>query len=100
LAHIRLALEKEYSLVVRLPAELDQSRIEETAQKLTSVGAHIDDEIEHLASDDLAHGFASETAHHPVSAHLATPGTVTELLAVHKQMKETAAQIVKAAEAF
>jgi diguanylate cyclase (GGDEF)-like protein len=100
LAHIRLALEKEYSLVVRLPAELDQSRIEETARKLASVSVQIDDEIAHLASDDLAHGAASETAHHSASAHLAAPETVTELLAVHKQMKETAAQIVEAAEAF
>ena len=54
LAHIRLALEKEYSLVVRLPAELDLSRIEETAQKLASVGTQID-----LRGTEPHHGSAA-----------------------------------------
>ncbi len=83
IAHVRLSLEREYGLVVRLPAELDLTRIEENRRQIAAASQEVVDEIEHLSTE-----------------HIISAATVSEMLAVHRQMEKTSAKIVEASKSF
>ena len=84
LTEIRVLIEKEHGLIVRLPAELDLRRIEAYAQQIAGVGQELETNITALAAID----------------GIVTPDALAEIRATHQEMKRTAESIIDAARSF
>ena len=84
LTEIRVLIEKEHGLIVRLPAELDLRRIEAYAQQIAGVGQELESNITALAAID----------------GIVAPDALAEIRATHQEMKRTAEAIVNAARSF
>ena len=84
LSEMRVLIEKEHGLIVRLPAELDLGRIAAYAQQIAGVGQKFEAEIAGLAEIE---GIVSSDM-------------VREIRATRQQMQRTTEEIVDAAKSF
>ena len=84
LTEIRVLIEKEHGLIVRLPAELDLRRIEAYARQIAGVGQELETNITALAAID----------------GIVAPDALAEIRAIHLEMKRIAEAIVNAAKSF
>ncbi len=84
LSEMRVLIEKEHGLIVRLPGELDLGRIEAYARQIAGLGQQFEADIAELAAIE----------------GIVSPDMVSEIRATRQQMKRTAEAIVDAAKSF
>jgi methyl-accepting chemotaxis protein len=84
IAEIRVMIEKEHGLVVRLPGELDQAKINAFTVQIATIASMIDTEITALDDDN----------------RLVTDDVVKQIREVRVHLARTTAQIVDAARSF
>jgi methyl-accepting chemotaxis protein len=84
ISEIRVMMEREHGLVARLPAELDQSKVESYAAQIAEMDRKLDDAIIGLAGAD----------------GIAAPDTIRQLRDTRREMARTTADIVHATKSF
>ncbi len=84
IAEIRVMIEKEYGLVARLPAELDQSRVDAYATQIATIHSKVEAAIMVLAGN----------------ARVVTPEMVKQIRDTRAEIATSTAEIVKAAKSF
>ncbi len=84
LTELRVLIEREHGLVIRIPAELDLGKIDSYARQIAITGQRIEAEIAALASNE----------------RIVSPDIVTEVRGTRQQMKETTDKIVEASKSF
>jgi methyl-accepting chemotaxis protein len=84
IAEIRVMIEKEHGLVVRLPAELDQARVNAFAEQIAATTKSIDAQITALAGDN----------------RIVPEDVVKQIRAIRAHLAKTTAEIVAATKSF
>jgi methyl-accepting chemotaxis protein len=80
----RVMLEKKSGLVARLPAELDQGKIDAYVAQIAEIEKKVDDAVAAMAAN----------------ARIVTPAMVEQLRSTRAEITKTTAEIVKAAKSF
>src|SRR5262245_32628270 len=81
---IRTMMEKEYGLVARLPAELDQSKVDAFAAQISELDRKLDQAIDGLAGN----------------TRIAAPETISQLRIIRLDLAKTTGDILKATRSF
>src|SRR5262245_52312211 len=81
---IRTTMEKEYGLVARLPAELDQSKVDAFAAQISELDGRLDKAIDGLAGN----------------TRIAAPETIAQLRDVRRDIAKSTGEILKATRSF
>jgi methyl-accepting chemotaxis protein len=81
---IRVMIEKEYGLVARLPAELDQAKVDTYVEQIATTSKAIDDAIAALAAN----------------GRIVTPDAVKQIRAARGEIAKATAGIVNATKSF
>jgi methyl-accepting chemotaxis protein len=84
IAEIRVMIEKEHGLVVRLPGELNQTKVDAFTVQIATTAAMIDAEITALAANQ----------------RIVSGDVVQQIRAIRAHLAKTTAQIVDAAKSF
>ena len=84
IAEIRVMIGKEHGLVTRLPAELDQSKVDAYAAQIAQINNRVGEAIARLAAN----------------SRVVTPAVVENMLQTRREITGTIAEIVRAAKSF
>jgi methyl-accepting chemotaxis protein len=84
IAEVRVTMEKEYGLVARLPAELDQTKVEVYAAQIAATDKKVNDAIAALLDNST----------------IAAPETIRELREIRGQIAKARADIIVATKSF
>ena len=84
IAEIRVMIEKEHGLVTRLPAELDQSKVDSYVSQIEAIHTKVETAIADLAAN----------------SRIVTPAMVEQIRQTRAEIGDTTAQIVKATKSF
>jgi methyl-accepting chemotaxis protein len=84
IADIRVMIEQEHGLVTRLPAELDQTRIDAYAARITEVDKKLGDAIVRLGANN----------------RIVTAAAVENILQTRRETASTVAEIIRASKSF
>jgi len=84
IAEMRVMMEKEYGLVARLPAELDQEKVNAYAAQIATLDKKVDDAIAALVAN----------------SSIVAPDTINELRETRKQIAKVTADILRATRSF
>ena len=84
ISEIRTMIEKEHGLVTRLPAELDQGRVDGYAEQITAIDRKLEQAITGLVA----------------TGGIAAPDTIEQLRATRRELAKTTAAILEATKSF
>ena len=84
ITEIRVMMEKEHGLVARLPAELDQGKVDAYASQIAAINRKLDDAVVALAAN----------------RGIAAPDTIKQLRSTRDDMAKATADILKATRSF
>ena len=84
IADIRVMIEQEHGLVTRLPAELDQSKVNAFAAQISELDRKLDQAIDGLAGN----------------TRIAAPETISQLRTIRLELAKTTGDILKATRSF
>jgi hypothetical protein len=84
IAEIRVMIEKEHGLVTRLPAELDQSKVDVYVSQIAAIHEKVEAAIADLAAN----------------SRIVSPAMVEQIRQTRREIGDTTAQVVNATKSF